>query len=241
MPGAGALLTLDGLAVAPEGASAPVLAGIDLTLGRGECVALVGPSGSGKTTLLRTIAGQLAPVDGKMRFGGQPLAAHGRSRAVRARIGMISQKHDLVEALRVDKNVLAGSLGRLSTWRALRLLIHTRPEELAEAEAALAAVGLAGMARRRTFELSGGEQQRVAIARALIQAPALLLADEPIASLDPATAREVLGLLTGLARSTGTSLLCSLHQPDFATRFCDRIIELRGGALIERARTPEPT
>ena len=226
--------------MAPEGASGPVLTGVSLALRRGECVALVGPSGAGKTSLLRTIVGALAPAGGEMRFEGRALAPHARPRQVRARIGMITQKHDLVEALRVDKNVLAGSLGRLSTWRALRLLIHTRPEELAQVETALAAVGLAGMAKRRTCELSGGEQQRVAIARALIQAPALLLADEPVASLDPATAREVLGLLTGLARSTGTALLCSLHQPDLAERFCDRIVELRDGALVQRTRTPEP-
>jgi phosphonate transport system ATP-binding protein len=144
---------------------------------------------------------------------------------------MITQKHDLVEALRVDKNVLAGALGRLSSWSALRLLFWTRVDELAEAEAALSAVGLAGMARRRTAELSGGEQQRVAIARALIQAPALLLADEPVASLDPTTAHDVLGLLTRLARETGTALLCSLHQPELAERFCDRVVELRDGTL----------
>jgi phosphonate transport system ATP-binding protein len=218
----GALLTLSGLAVAPEGAAVPVLSGIDLTLARGECVALVAPSGTGKTTLLRTIAGLLPPLGGSIGFAGRE----------RGGIALVAQHHDLVEALRVDKNVLAGRLGRMSTWTALRLLLRTAPAEMDEAEAALAMVGLEGMARRRTAELSGGERQRVAIARALVQAPALLLADEPVAALDPVTAEAVLGLLTGLARTSGTALLCSLHQPDLAHRYCDRVIDLgqRAGA-----------
>lgn len=213
---AGALLSLDELAVAPEGAEGPVLTGINLTLRRGECIALVGPSGAGKTTLLRTIAGLIPPYAGTVSFAGRD----------RGGIALIAQHHDLIETLRVDKNVLAGGLGRMSAWAALRLLLYTSPGEMAEAEAALAMVGLAGMARRRTAELSGGERQRVAVARALVQAPTLLLADEPVASLDPASAEAVLGLLTGLARSTGTALICALHQPDLAHRFCDRVIEL---------------
>lgn len=214
----GALLTIQGLAVAPEGANAPVLSGISFTLRRGECVALVGPSGAGKTTLLRTIAGLIPPRAGSVSFTGRE----------RGGIALIAQHHDLVDTLRVDKNVLAGGLGRMSTWAALRLLLYTRPAELAEAEAALAMVGLAGMARRRTADLSGGERQRVAVARALVQAPGLLLADEPVASLDPASAEAVLGLLTSLTRSTGTALICALHQPALAHRFCDRVIELGG-------------
>ena len=212
----GALLSLDGLAVAPAGASAPILGGIGLTLNRGECLALVGRSGAGKTTLLRTIAGLLPPHAGTISFAGRD----------RGGIALIAQHHDLVETLRVDKNVLAGALGRMSTWGALRLLLYTKKDELAEAEQALTMVGLGGMARRRTAELSGGERQRVAVARALVQAPALLLADEPVASLDPTTAEAVLGLLTGLARSTGTGLICALHQPDLARRFCDRVVPL---------------
>jgi phosphonate transport system ATP-binding protein len=213
---AGALLTLDGLAVAPEGTRAPVLQGIDLTLSRGDCVALVGPSGAGKTTLLRTIAGLIPPHAGTVRFAGRP----------RGGIALIAQHHDLIDILRVDKNVLAGGLGPMSAWAALRLLLYTKPGELAQAEAVLDMVGLSDMARRRTGDLSGGERQRVAIARALVQAPTLLLADEPVASLDPATADAVLELLTGLARSTGTALVCALHQPELAHRFCDRLIEL---------------
>jgi phosphonate transport system ATP-binding protein len=212
----GTVLTLSGLAVAPQGCAAPVLTDLDLALSRGDCVAFVGPSGSGKTTLLRTIAGMLPPAGGSISFVGRE----------RGGIALIAQHHDLVEALRVDKNVLAGGLGRMTTWAALSLLLYTPPIQRAEAEAALASVGLAGMARRRTAELSGGERQRVAIARALVQSPLLLLADEPVAALDPETAEAVLGLLTDLARTTGTALLCSLHQPELASRFCDRVIDL---------------
>ncbi len=148
----------------------------------------------------------------------------------------MTQKHDLVDPLRVDKNVMAGALGRWSTARALRFLFWSRPDELKEAEAALASVGLAHKLREPTSALSGGEQQRVAIARALVQAPRLLLADEPVASLDPRTAVEVLELLTGLTKARGMALICSLHQPELAARFFDRIVEVRDGVLVEQPR-----
>ena len=195
-------------------------------------LALVGPSGAGKTTLLRTIAGELPPRGGRVLLDGCAPAALGRS--ARSRIGMVSQSHDLVEALRADRNVMAGALGRWSNWRALRYLIWSTAEEAAEAEVALTAVGLAGMGKRRTASLSGGERQRLAIARTLIQAPALLLADEPVASLDPDNARRVLELLVSLAQDRGMALICSLHQPELAQRYFPRIAELRGGQLIMR-------
>jgi phosphonate transport system ATP-binding protein len=232
-----ALLRVRGLAVAPSGAASPTVAGIDLDVRPGECVALVGASGAGKTTLLRTLSGELLPVAGQVLVDGQALAGlHGAARRrARARIGLISQKHDLVEPLRVDKNVMAGALGRWSDWRALRFLFWSRPDELADAAAALRAVGLEDKLRSPTVALSGGEQQRVAIARALIQAPRLLLADEPVASLDPATAVEVLDLLTRLARERGMALICALHQPALAARFFDRTLEVRDGALAVRS------
>jgi phosphonate transport system ATP-binding protein len=232
------LLKLSNLDVAPSATASAVLTGISLTIRRGECVALVGPSGSGKTTLLRTIAAMIPPSSGNIVFDGIDVAQlNGESlRGTRARIGMITQQHDLVAALRVDKNVMAGALGRWSTWHALRFLFKPNHDELAEAEAALAKVGLADKLRHSTAALSGGEQQRVAIARALIQAPALLLADEPIASLDPVTASEVLGLLTRLARSSGMALICSLHQPELAAKFCDRVLETRDGTVRDDTR-----
>lgn len=234
--GSAPLLQLRQLDVAPDGATSPVLSGVTLDLYRGECIALVGPSGSGKTTLLRTIAAMIRPLRGSLLFEGRDVTrlAGARLRDVRARIGMITQKHDLVEPLRVATNVMAGALGRWGIWRSLRFLLWAKPDELAEAEAALAAVGLADKLKRPTAALSGGEQQRVAIARALIQAPVLLLADEPVASLDPATAEEVLGLLTRLARVSGMGLICSLHQPELAARCCDRLIETRDGTIVTR-------
>jgi phosphonate transport system ATP-binding protein len=232
------LLKLQGVSAAPTEAAPPVISGIDLDVEVGERVALVGPSGAGKTTLLRTVNGQIPPRAGRLVFEGQDLATlKGPAlRRARAHVGLITQKHDLVEPLRVDKNVMAGALGRWSTLHALRFLLWSSPSELAQAEVALGAVGLASKLRQPTAALSGGEQQRVAIARALIQAPRLLLADEPVASLDPRTAEEVLDLLTGLTTARGMALICSLHQPELAARYFDRIIEVKGGALVEARR-----
>jgi phosphonate transport system ATP-binding protein len=229
------LLSLKHVSAAPPEANRPVLSDVTIEVQRGERVALVGPSGAGKTTLLRTINGQIPATAGEVTFEGVDLGTLGPTalRQTRARIGLITQKHDLVEMLRVDKNVMAGALGRWSTARALRFLFWARTDELAEAESALAAVGIAHKLRSRTAALSGGEQQRVAIARALVQAPALLLADEPVASLDPATAHEILELLVGISRKRGMALICSLHQPDLAARFFDRILEVRGGRVLE--------
>ena len=239
------LLRLAGVAVAAADASVTALSDVHLEVAAGERIALVGPSGAGKTTLLRTLSGRLPPRAGEVMFEGVSLGSlKGRAlRRVRAQIGLITQKHDLVDTLRVDKNVMAGALGRWSTMRALRFLFWSKAAELAEAGAALASVGLVDKLKAPSSALSGGEQQRVAIARALIQAPRLLLADEPVASLDPRTAVEVLDLLTGLTKARGMALICSLHQPELAARFFDRIVEVRHGALVEAARgggTPRP-
>jgi phosphonate transport system ATP-binding protein len=231
------ILRLTGLSVAPAAKAAPVLAGVDLELRPGECVGLVGPSGSGKTSLLRTIAGLVPHIDGQLLISGSERVAWSRAPSrLDPRIGMITQRHDLVEPLRVDKNVMAGALGRWSRLHALRFLFWSSPEELETARAALAAVGIADKLKQPTAALSGGEQQRVAIARALVQAPVLLLADEPVASLDPAKATEVIGMLTELARERGMALLMSLHQPDLAARFCDRVFALEAKAMVEKAR-----
>jgi phosphonate transport system ATP-binding protein len=231
------LLQLDGVAVAPDPRAEAAISGIGLSVAPGERIALVGPSGSGKTTLLRTLNGRLKPRAGRVLFRGEDLATlRGRRlRAARAQIGLVTQKHDLVDTLEVSRNVMAGALGRWSTLHALRFLVWAKAEELAEAEAALSSVGLAHKLRSRSAELSGGEQQRVAIARALVQGPRLLLADEPVASLDPATAIEVLELLTGLCEARGMALVCSLHQPELAARFFPRVVEVRQGQLLERS------
>lgn len=228
-------LSLKSVAIAPPGVDAAIMTQIDLQVARGERVALVGSSGTGKTTLLRTINGQIRAHTGQIVFDGVSMASLSATalRQLRSKIGFVAQKHDLVEPLRVHQNVMAGALGRWSNRRALRYLVWPRQDELAECQAALASVGLAHKLHEPTTALSGGEQQRVAIARALVQAPQLLLADEPVASLDPGTANDILGLLTCLAHSRGMALICSLHQPDLAARYFDRIVEVRQGTLIE--------
>ena len=232
-----ALVVLDAVSIGPPCGGA-LLRDLDLTLAPGERLALVGPSGSGKTTLLRTLAGQVPPLGGEVRVCGQafPRLRGAALRAARRQVALVPQKHDLVDTLPVHANVMAGALGRWSNLHALRYLIRPSAAELAEAEAALAAVALPEKLRAATAFLSGGEQQRVAIARALVQAPRVLLADEPIASLDPRTAREMLELLTGLAAARGMGLVCSLHQPELAARHFDRVLELRDGGLVPLAR-----
>lgn len=213
-----------------------MLSDVTFSVAPGECLGLVGGSGAGKTTLLRTIATILQPRAGRIIFDGiNPALLKGRAlRHVRTRIGMIAQHHDLVDALRVDRNVMAGALGRWSRARALRYFLRPNAEELDEARRALAAVGLESKLVSRTSSLSGGERQRVALARTLIQAPALLLADEPVASLDPERAQEILALIALRARDRGMAVIMSLHQPELAERFCDRVLEVAHGTLAER-------
>ena len=248
--GEGPLLSASGLGLAPQPGAALVLEGVDLEIEAGESLALVGPSGAGKTTLLRALGGQIRPRAGRIVFDGETLSelSGKRLRRLRRKIAFVAQKHDLIEPLRVHRNVMAGALGRWSDLHALRYLFWATGEELAQARQALEAVGLAAKLKSPTSALSGGEQQRVAIARALVQAPRLLLADEPVASLDPSTAVEVLDLLTRLCRERGMALVCSLHQPELAQRFFGRIVEVRGGRLvgalngagIQRGLTPSP-
>jgi phosphonate transport system ATP-binding protein len=214
--------------------AAPLLREVQLRVAPGERIALVGPSGTGKTTLLRTLNGQIVPVAGQVIVGGTDLTVltgHAR-RELRRHIGYVAQKHDLVEPLRVHQNVMAGALGRWSTLRSLRYLWRPTSAELEEAGQALSAVGLAHKLTERTDALSGGEQQRVAIARALVQGPKLLLADEPVASLDPSAAQAVLELLTRLAAERGMALICSLHQPELARRYFDRTLAITNGSLV---------
>jgi phosphonate transport system ATP-binding protein len=156
---------------------------------------------------------------------------------LRSQVALVFQSHDLVDRLRVYQNVMAGALGRWSSWRALRFLIWPRKEELAEAERALERVGIAHKLRVRTSDISGGEHQRVAIARALVQQPMLLMADEPVASLDPDLSHQILSLLCRLADENGFALLCSLHQQHFAYEYFDRVIRIERGK-VQREDVP---
>ena len=212
----------------------PVLKGVSLRAAPAERIAVVGPSGTGKTTLFRAINGFVPASSGSIRVNGDEVSAmRGRAlRRLRSQIGVVSQRHDLVDRLSVHQNVMAGALGRWTWWRALRFLCWPSRDELDQAAAALRRVGLEDKLRSPTSGLSGGEHQRVAIARTLVQEPILLLADEPIASLDPRLAEQILALLCGLAEETRVTLLCSLHQPSLAERYFDRIVEMRGGGII---------
>ena len=209
------------------------LRGVDLIIGEGERVAVLGASGSGKSTLLKLLNASLSPSAGQVRLLGQQPSSlsAARRRRLQRRIGTIGQSLDLIEHVRVVHNVNAGLLGRWSTAKALASLIW--PHRVPQARAALEQVGMGWSVYGPTNALSGGERQRVAIARLLVQAPDLVLADEPVSSLDPARGGEVLGLLTGQQRPAGgaTTLVVSLHQPALARQFCTRAIGLREGTL----------
>jgi phosphonate transport system ATP-binding protein len=211
-------------------ASQDALAGIDLTVNAGERVAILGPSGAGKSTLLSMLNGSLPATSGEVEVLGTTLAGltPSRLRAVQRRIGTISQRLDLIEQVRVLHNVNAGRLGQWGSARALAALAWPRVDAIAAD--ALDRVGLAWAAFERTERLSGGERQRVAIARLLVQSPELILADEPVSSLDPARADGILDLLVSIAPQVTTMI--SLHQPELARRHCTRAIGLREGRIV---------
>ena len=209
---------------------------LDLELGRGEFCVLLGPSGSGKSSLLRLLNGLAMASTGSIELEGQRL--QGRDlRARGRRIASIHQGVDLVPRASVLANVLCGSLAALPAWRGL---LGLYPQALQRrACRLLAEVGLdEAHLYRRASTLSGGQQQRVGIARAFMLEPALVLADEPVSSLDPASSRAVLELLRRAAREHGASVLCSLHQVDLAREFGDRILGLRAGEQVFDLREP---
>jgi phosphonate transport system ATP-binding protein len=227
------MLEIHDLVVCRDRKSTRVLNQISLGVRRGEKIAILGSSGAGKTTLFRTINGFLPILSGSISVDGvQVSGLRGRRlRKLRSQIGMISQRHDLVDRLSVHQNVMAGALGRWTTVRALRFLLRPKPAELEEAKRALSRVALERKLRSRTSDLSGGEHQRVAIARALVQQPLVLLADEPVASLDPILSGQILSLLCSLANENGFTLLCSLHQTDLAYEYFDRVIRIEAGEI----------
>ena len=199
----------------------------------GEAVALVGPSGAGKTTLLRVLNGMIVPEAGRASRDGRDLnSLSGRDlRRIRSRIGWIPQDHGLVPELRVLQNVAAGRAGRRSTAGLLRDVLLPSRGTVGTILDTLDRVGIGDLLYQRTDRLSGGEQQRVAIARALYQTPDALLADEPVASVDPARARDTLERLLALAREDGLTLLVSLHDVELARTLFPRIIGLRDGRI----------
>lgn len=207
------------------------LRGIDLRIARGEGVVLLGPNGSGKTTLLRCLNGLETPDGGSVVVDGLDPARCGRGalRGLRRRIGVVFQRFHLVGNLSALQNTLFGALGREPL---LRVLSPTAPRALRiAAMECLDRVGLAAVAGQRADTLSGGQQQRVAIARTLMQGPEIVLADEPIASLDPVAGRETMDLLWSVVRERGLTVICTLHQLDTAMAYADRIVALRAGRV----------
>ncbi len=210
-----------------------VLRDLDLDVAPGERVALVGPSGAGKTTLLRVLNGVVQPTSGHFLFNGTDISAlSGKAlRSWRARVGFVPQDHALVPNLRVIQNVVSGKLGRRGTLAALRALLRPAAGDLQLVYSLLSRAGIGEKIYARTDTLSGGQQQRVAIARALFQEPEALLADEPVASVDPARARDLLHLLTDLADERRLTLIASLHDLALARDFFPRVIGLRQGRV----------
>jgi phosphonate transport system ATP-binding protein len=209
---------------------------VSLRVERGEMVALIGPSGSGKSTLLRALIG-LVPIDpgaGRIEALGLPVQVDGRVgdnvRTVRSRVGFIFQQFNLVGRLTLFSNVMVGALARVPGWRGL-LGAWPRAEK-ERAMAALARVGVADYAGQRAATLSGGQQQRGAIARTLVQGAEAILADEPVASLDPVSARRVMETLQELNRRDGLSVVVTLHHVDYAMRYCRRVVALQAGRIV---------
>jgi phosphonate transport system ATP-binding protein len=212
--------------------------GVDLVVEPGEMIALVGSNGAGKSTLLRCLVRLVEPTAGCVSIDGIEVVGAGRRelRAIRRNVGFVFQRFNLVPRLTVFHNVLHGAMGARGgrcCWPS------TAPAELRrEVMASLDRVGLAGFAARRVDTLSGGQQQRVAIARALLQRPRLVLADEPVASLDPVAGVGVMVLLAELAEERGMTVIAALHQVDLALRFTGRIVGLQHGRVVLDRATP---
>ena len=220
---------VDGRGLGKSFGSLTALAPLDIAVRPGERVALAGPSGSGKTTLLHILAGLLPPDRGQLFLDSRAISGLRPGRELSQIVGLVQQQLDLVPQLPVVQNVLAGRLGQWGFLRSLASLFSAR--ERGAAFEALSRLGIADKIDARTSQLSGGEQQRVAIARLMLQAPRIILADEPVSSLDPARAGEILGLLSEMAAGSGRAMVASLHTPGLIRKYFSRVIGLREGIL----------
>jgi len=207
----------------------PALKGVNLKINKGEFVSILGPSGSGKTTLLRTINGLETSNGGEIYFDNKEVNNNNISE-VQKKTGMIFQEFNLVNNLSAINNVLTGLLN--SSNRFLSLFYLFSKKQKIEALRSLETVGLLEKSYSRSDELSGGQRQRVGIARAIIKKPLLLLADEPVASLDPKSSNLILLLLKKINQEFGTTILCNLHQVDLAKKYSDRVVGLIDGKII---------
>lgn len=208
------------------------LKGVSLRVGAGEVLGLIGPSGAGKSTLIRCVNRLVQPSSGQIDLDGQDLGALGASglRLARRQIGMIFQEYALVERLTVMENLLSGRLGYTGFWASW--FRRFQGDDIAQAYRLLDRVGLGGMENKRADALSGGQRQRVGIARALMQSPKLLLVDEPTASLDPKTSRQIMRLILELCQERGLAAIVNIHDVVLATEFLPRIVGLRAGSVV---------
>ena len=208
------------------------LGGVDLTVGGGEVIGLIGPSGAGKSTLIRCVNRLVEPTSGRILLNGTDLVrlSRGELRKARRRIGMIFQEYALVERLTVMENVLSGRLGYVGFWSSYRRKFPAA--DIERAFALLDRVGMLDHVDKRADQLSGGQRQRVGIARALVQEPELLLIDEPTASLDPKTSRQVMRLLTELCEERQLAAIVNIHDVGLAQLFLKRIVGLRAGKVV---------
>ena len=225
------LLEIDGLSKRYAGGE-QALSDIRLTLPRGQIMALIGPSGAGKSTLIRCINRLVEPSEGDVILLGQSLTRlrSGALRRARRQMGMIFQDHALVDRLSVMENVLSGRLGYVGFWRSLWRR-YSR-DDVREAFRLLERVGLEQAIDKRADALSGGQRQRVGIARALLQNPDLLLIDEPTASLDPKTSRQIMRLIRELCDERGLTAIINIHDVELARCFADRIVGLHAGRIV---------
>ncbi|WP_417454905.1 phosphonate ABC transporter ATP-binding protein [Kiloniella sp.] len=208
------------------------LKSVELEIPKGQVVALIGPSGAGKSTLIRCINRLVEPTSGSVTLNDKELTklGSGALRQARRRMGMIFQEYALVERLSVMENVLSGRLGYVGFWRSF---LRKYPQsDVDEAFRLLERVGLDHMADKRADELSGGQRQRVGIARALIQDPELLLVDEPTASLDPKTSRQIMRLICELCAERDLAAIINIHDVALAQMFVQRVIGLRFGEVV---------
>ncbi|RCV86405.1 phosphonate ABC transporter ATP-binding protein [Billgrantia montanilacus] len=234
------MLTLSGVCKRyPTGDRA--LTNIDLTLPRGQVLALIGPSGAGKSTLIRCVNRLVEPSEGSIRLGDTELTllSGQQLRKARRAMAMIFQEYALVDRLTVMENVLSGRLGYVGFWRSF--LRRYPRETVAEAFRLLERVGLAHALDKRADALSGGQRQRVGIARALLQSPQLLLVDEPTASLDPKTSRQIMRLIRELCAERELAAIINIHDVALARQFADRIVGLRAGEIVFDGKPAELT
>jgi phosphonate transport system ATP-binding protein len=208
------------------------LDGVSLTVPAGQVMALIGPSGAGKSTLIRCVNRLVEPSAGRIFLGDTEITALGRHelRRARRRMGMIFQEFALVERLTVMENVLSGQLGQVGFWRSYFRRFPS--DAVAQAYATLDRVGLTEHVNKRADALSGGQRQRVGIARALVQNPEILLVDEPTASLDPKTSRQIMRLVCELCAERGLAAVINIHDVQLAQLFVQRIVGLRAGRVV---------